>query len=469
MYQSASASVTQLAAAQKNHSNYRQLLYFVLPIILLQVLSVAASFFDTACLARFGNLVLAANALGYRVYMVGLIFSSGIVMAMGIQFARIADEPFALRGFLLQCVYLVLILSVLVAFGMLVVAPWLFSVTAQPQAAIIIVAPYLWQLAVAMLLMFLSGVVRQLLMVLGYQAWLYPLALLYLGSHILLSYGFIFGHFGLPALGLVGAGVSEALSLMLTLLASIILLWRLRHHFQIQSPWCERICWRPCRRSLYSLWSLSWPVASLLTLELLAVMLLVLLLGHFGLHAIASYQIVSELEILPLMVPYGMGMAVGILVSRYFKHKDQQQILQIVRGSLHLALGFMLLISLLFWFIPAKLVQVIFHYRSSGHPGVVHLAVHMLQLVGIYILFDVVRKILTGALRGLDDVHVPMYITIFCFWALGLGAAFLFSHTALAALGVWLGMAIAVMSATVGIYWRYRWVMRRQEVAATYA
>lgn len=443
------------------------------PIILLQLLSVGGGVFDAACLARFNLHALAASALGLRSYYVVLIFAAGISMGLGVRLAYVVSRARLLLQMLCQVMYLVLPLALCAYLFMAYFTPWLLLQSGQAQIMLAQLKFYLWPMGVAAALMLVTGVLRQLLLVLKAQNWLYPLALIYFISHVCFSYVLIFGHAGMPVLGLAGAAWSEMLSVGLNLILTLgfVLIVCSRGQFLVQSsksvsantvPAVPRKWWSPCWADILSLWRSSWPVASLVTLEMLAIMVIVLLLGRSGVHSLAAYQMVSQLDMLPFMIPYAVGMVMAVSVAQYVASDTASRIVPLVRNTLLQVTGLMLSCSLIFVALPQYILYLFFHVHTQLQPQIAVLAKHMLWCVAVYHVFNAGRKILLGALRGVQDLHVPMWVSLGCFWLVGVGGAYVAERMHGGPLAIWLALTAAMLLAAVGVCWRYVWWFSRK-------
>ena len=232
-------------------------------------------------------------------------------------------------------------------------------------------------------------------------------------SIIFLSYVFIFGIAGYWKWGIVGAALGSLVAAWICLLFYLIFCFRdlyakKFHFFSYFWP----IPWR----QMYDIFLLGWPIGLGMIIELSAIAVLVLMLGQFGDGALASYQVIIKLDILPLMIPIGIAQATTILMSRYIGSGDFELIPIIIRNAVLLALIPIVIFSSCYIIFSQQILAVFFNQSVyASFADIMPLATHMLVITAVYLLFDSVRMTLNGSLRALKDVKIPMLISFFLF------------------------------------------------------
>ena len=128
----------------------------------------------------------------------------------------------------------------------------------------------------------------------------------------LLSWSLIFGHFGLPALGLVGGGLGSSLT-WLILCAALIVIVSVRPHFRrfhLFGNW-----WRLDGERTAAMIRLGWPIGITLALEMGVFALAAYFMGWIGAPAVAGHAVALQLAALTFMVPLGLGQAATVRVG----------------------------------------------------------------------------------------------------------------------------------------------------------
>jgi MATE family multidrug resistance protein len=183
-----------------------------------------------------------------------------------------------------------------------------------------------------------------------------------------------------------------------------------------------------------------------------------LLIGRLGEDAVASHQIALNVAVVSFMVPLGVAMATTIRVGNAAGRGDGAA----VRRAGLVGISFTILTQLgsggAMLLVPGALVSL-----YTNDPAVDAGAVSLLRLAGIFQLSDGIQVASNGALRGLKDTRVPMFITGFAYWCVGMPVGcWLTFQQGLAARGMWIGLIAGLTTAAVLLTWRFLSLSRRQ-------
>src|SRR3989338_7897348 len=111
---------------------------------------------------------------------------------------------------------------------------------------------------------------------------------------------------------------------------------------------------------------------------------------------------------------------------------------------------FIILIALSFFLIPEFFLSIDINIANPANKTLVHDASMLLEIAGILLIFDNLRIIGFGALRGLKDTRFPMYAAFVGFWIVGLGCAYLFSFIlSFQGKGIWFGLTVGIASSAI--------------------
>jgi len=253
-----------------------------------------------------------------------------------------------------------------------------------------------------------------------------------------LDWIFVFGRLGVPAMGLVGAGLATLTSSFLELLALGAIVLKIR---SLNLPARQLFRFDFARAQIVRFMKLGAATSAQIGIEMVSYAVLALIAGRFGAATLAAYHVTFQVASLAFMVPLGLSFAVAIRVSQASCAGDRVAVRRICASSLAFALAWMsvsmIAILTLHNFIP----------RLFTHdPAVVALASTFLIVAGIFQLFDGVQCTSIGALRGLRDVYRPTLLVIAIYWLCEIPLAFALAlWTRLGGLGVWLAMMTALM------------------------
>jgi MATE family multidrug resistance protein len=260
------------------------------------------------------------------------------------------------------------------------------------------------------------------------------------------DYALIFGHFGAPALGLVGSGIASACSLLLSFLAMAVV-----------AGWMEwprvRLLLRgfnePDWGKLAEILRLGLPISLMQILESGFYLLLHLIVGLFGATVVAAHAIAWNVQTITTLMPTGIGAAATVRTGLAAGAGDRPMLRRTVTCAL-LATAASTAICGLLIAVLARPIAGLYLQQNAGDPAVIAAAIPFLWVAATYQVFDGVQATATFALRGLKDVHVPLWIMAGSFWLIGLPVCVALAFALhLAALGVWIGLAIALAMAAV--------------------
>jgi len=281
------------------------------------------------------------------------------------------------------------------------------------------------------------------------------LSLAGIGLNALLSWSFIFGKFGLPALGLVGGGLGSTLTwlIMCGALVFVVLSDRQFRRFHLFGHW-----WRFDRQRTMVMVRLGWPIGLTMALEMGVFALAAYFMGWIGAPAVAAHAVALQLAALTFMVPLGLGQAATVRVGLAFGKRDEEGIARAGWTAWVIGVGFMGAMAIVMWAIPRQLVTL-FLTDVPANALVIGLAVSFLRVAAAFQLVDGAQVIGAGMLRGLHDTRWPLMFALVGYWVVGLGiGVWLAFAQDWKGVGIWIGLASGL--AAVAVLMLARWVLR---------
>ena len=267
----------------------------------------------------------------------------------------------------------------------------------------------------------------------------------------LFAWGLIYGHFGLPALGVRGGGLATATTETLELAVMAVMLVRSERRARELAGAEETSRTLTFRGAAREVASLGVPTGLQFGAEMLAFTTMTAILGAIGKDAIASHQIALAVIRVSFLPGVAVAEAASVLVGQALGRRRLDEADLAVRNALKLAVGFMACCGV-FFALGGGLVAGFF----SEDPAVVTIARRLLVVAAVFQVLDAVSIVLRGALRGAKDVRVAAIIGIGVIWlCVPTGAYFLGKLCGLGAIGGWIGF---VGETTLGsiLYW-LRW------------
>lgn len=278
-----------------------------------------------------------------------------------------------------------------------------------------------------------------------------------------LSWALIFGHLGLPALGMVGGGIGSTLtwSLMTGALIAVVLTDRQFRRFHLFGRF-----WRFDRERTMAMVRLGWPIGVTMALEMGVFALAAYFMGWIGEPAVAAHAVALQIAALTFMVPLGLGQAVTVRVGLALGRGDKAGITRAGWTAWLVGTGFMAVMALLILAMPHRLITL-FLEDVPANAAVILLAVSFLKVAAAFQLVDGAQVIGAGMLRGLHDTKWPLVYALVGYWVVGLGiGTWLAFGQDWKGVGIWIGLAAGLAAVSILMMWRWT---RREALGLTYA
>lgn len=426
------------------------------PIVLTNVAQTALTTSDVILTGRLGPEALAAGALGTNLYFFFLIFGIGVVTATSPMIAntlgRNRHSVRDVRRTFRQGLWAIVMLSVPV-WAILWQAETLLLWFGQEATLAAEAARYVHALQWSYLPSLAYILLRSFLATLERPHWALVVCFLALPLNVAIASSLMFGMFGMPRLGLVGAGYATSIaSLFMALgLVAIVMLDRQFCRYHLFGRF-----WRADWPRFAAIWRLGFPIGLTLVFEVLVFNVSALLMGILGAKELAAHAIALQIASLCFMVPLGLGQAVTIRVGRAFGARDNDGVTRAGTVAITIALGFAVLTATMMITIPNVLIGAFLDLADPVNAPVIVLATQFLILAAIFQLGDGAQAVTSGMLRGLRDTSVPMFIAGigYCIIGLPFGVALAFL-TPLRGAGIWIGLATALTLVAIAMFWRW--------------
>lgn len=427
----------------------RPTLALALPIIVGQVSQMLMGVTDSVMIGHAGTVPLAASSFGGNVFAIFYVVGIGMMIPVSIFVARShgAQRPEDAAEYLRHGLAIALAFGVLetLVLGLLSTQLQHFG---QPPEVLAIVRPFFLLIGGSITPVLVYLVLRQFSEAMG-RPWM-PMFIMLggIGLNILLNWIFIYGHLGVPALGLTGSGISTLVSR--TLGALIILAWvRLDPVTRAGWPqaWLKPLSWERTREMLH----VGVPASGMLFFESSAFSFSTIMVGWLGAVPLASHQIAITCASLAFMFPLGLSMAAGMRVSRAVGAGERHRLRPIAFSAMAGGMVLTGCFALAFGFGGTRIGTWFVH-----DPAVVSLAAQLLIVAALFQLFDGWQVTGAAVLRGITDVKVPAVITFAAYWVIALPTGYLLGiRGPLGALGMWIGIASGLACAAVFLAVRF--------------
>jgi len=439
---------------------YRQeffaLLKLAFPLVLAHLAQHTISFVDTLMVGRLGNDAIAGIALGSTTFYFVVFAISGCLLGVSpiVAQAKGADDESKISS-VLRNAFLLSALLFVPCWLLLQNAESLFHWTQQPPDVARQSGDYLKAISWGLLPTFIFISFRSALESLADTRPVLIISCCNVILNIVANEVLMFGHFGFPALGLVGTGYASAIVMWCACLL-LLLYFRWKYgHLKIFTV--ENLLSSQSRSQMWELICIGVPIGITIGFEISMFSASTFGMGWFGKDALAAHQIALQTASLAFMIPLGISIAASTRVGQFMGAHDRQRAQ--VAGYTGIAVSGMIMLAtgLCFIFLPRSLIAIYLDLTDPENSVVVAKAVSFLYIAAAFGVFDGLQVGGSMALRGMKDTRAAMVITLFAYWGCGItsGAIFAFALGG-GGEGLWYGLTVGLGVASVILFLRFR-------------
>jgi len=444
----------------------RELIKLALPLIFTQLAQMAIGITDTTMLGRFSMSALDGAVLGNTMFFFCWLLGSGPTAAVSPMIAQIlgADpnnrsdvRVVARMGFWAMAMVSLPLMSFLWC-----AKPLLILLGQTPQLA---EAASRFVVPLSFGLPFSLGfqVLRNYSTALSKPNASLIVVMLGVVFNATLDYGLIFGHFGLPRLGLMGSGIASATSFVFTF-STMVVVVRLTdklHHYRIFKD-LFAANWQKLRE----IYVLGLPIGLTMLFEATLFFSSNFFMGHFGSVVLAAHAVALNIPSFTFMVPLGVAMAATVRVGLAAGANDPEAVRRAGWVAILGAGGFMSVCAVILAVFPLQIASIILPPTSTNLPALL-LSVTFLHVAAAFQIFDGIQVAAALSLRGLKDARAPMWIAAASYWLAGFPVCMLLGFGLnMKGLGIWIGLAFGLLVAAVLLVARF-WYLSRDNVPTT--
>lgn len=431
------------------------------PLILSNLTMALIGATDVMMIGWLGPRELAAATLGFNLAMSCAIFCMGLITAsaplMASEIGRMGHSVRDVRRTFRQAIWAAI--TVIIPFWLLLWNTESLLLAFGQEADLarnagLYISAYMWSI-----LPFLCFIIlRNFVSALEEPIWALVISVVGVLANFLFNYALIFGNFGVPAFGVIGAGIGSVMTnvLMFGGMVLVVLLHKRfrRYHLFGRFSYSD---WPRYRM----IWKLGLPIAVTMGLEGSVFGIAALLMGLINAESVAAHAIALQLASLTFMVPMGIAQAATVRVGIQYGRRDHAGIKRAGWVSFIMGTSFMAAMAVVLVLAPEVLISIFIDAEAPGSEEVAALAVSFLAIAAIFQIADGAQVVAAGMLRGLHDTTVPMVFALMGYWFIGIGVgAGLAFWRGWEGIGVWTGLATGL--AIVALLMLSRWMMREK-------
>jgi MATE family multidrug resistance protein len=432
------------------------------PLIAMQLAQMGSITADVIMVGSLGKEALAATSIGAVMFYFAWLGGYGPVMAISPIVSQILgahpNDRARARAAVRMGLWAVAFISLPLMTFLIWTRPVLLALGQKPEI-VAMAAPWTHIVALGLPFALGFGVLRNFASSVGRQNAVLAISVVTLLVNIALNYVLIFGHFGAPAMGVLGAATASAFAYTFSFVTMLgVILWapafrkyHLLHRFR-------RADWAKFRE----IFRLGAPMGMSMIFEAMLFNSATLIMGTFGAASVAANQIALNIGSLTFMVPLGIGLAATVRVGLAAGGRDGEGARLAGYTAMICGAGFVMLCAVIIALVPEALVSLYIPVHAPENEDVVRLAVSFLYVVAIFQLFDALQVTGQMSLRGLKDANAPMWIAGLSYWLVGFTLAWGLAFWAgMQGMGVWIGLASGLAAAAFGMVLRFEILSRR--------
>lgn len=428
------------------------------PIILGMIGHTLVGIVDNIMVGKLGPTELAAVSLGNSFVFIAMSFGIGFSTAITPLIAEADGEKDIAKGRsvfhhgLFLCSILGITLFTIIFFAKPVIA-----FMGQPKEVVDMTKPFLDIVAFSLIPLVIFQGYKQFADGKSETKYAMWANLLCNVVHIIINYFLIYGIWIFPKMGIVGAAIG-------TVISRIIMVVYM--HFALKSrmkfiPYFEGFNFSEIKKSmLKKIIALGTPSSMMMFFEVALFTGAIWLSGALGTTSQAANQIALSLASLTFMFAMGMSVAAMVRIGNQKGLKDYKKLQIVARSIFLLAIILEIVFALIFvafhQYLPTIFVNSEHVTNLNDTSEVVYIASQLLLVAAVFQISDGLQVVVLGALRGIQDVKIPMYITFVAYWIVGFPISiYLGLYTELKAVGIWIGLLAGLTVAAIFLYLRF--------------
>ena len=453
-----------IAALDQYTREFKYNLRLAFPVIVGLLGHTFVQLVDNIMVGQLGTAELAAVSLGNSFFFVAMSLGIGFSTAITPLVAETdgAKDIQAGRNVFIHGLLLCTFIGVFLSLAVLICKPLLYQM-GQPEEVVVLAFPYLKWVAISLIPLITFQGFKQFSEGLSHTRPAMYATLMGNLINVILNYVLIFGFWIFPKMGVEGAALGTLIS-RCSMLLFIALYVRYNKRFTefAQGIVLKKSDWNLFKKII----RLGLPSALQMFFEVIFFTAAIWLSGFLGKNPQAANQIALNLSSMTFMFAMGLGVTAMIRVGNQKGKGDFIALKRIAYSIFLLIFLFDVLFCLFFLLMNTYLPWI---YLDGTNPlqisdvnEVVRIASSLLIISAFFQISDGLQAVVLGALRGLQDVNIPAWITFFSYGIFGLPISYYLGlQTTMGASGIWIGLLSGLTASAILLYLRFNYMTKK--------
>ncbi|HLV51401.1 MAG TPA: MATE family efflux transporter [Flavobacterium sp.] len=458
------AEIFQEMNLRKYTQEFRYNFKLAYPIILAMLGHTVVGIIDNIMVGKIGATELAAASLANSFVFIALSVGVGFSTAITPLIAAADTENDLEKGrnIFVNGVFLCTLLGILLFLILFVLKP-VIDLMNQPDEVVVMAKPFLDIVALSLIPLVAYQGFKQFAD--GKSLTKYSMYATIIANlvNVLFNYLLIYGVWIFPELGMMGTAYGTLISRLVMLIYFVYVIYRL----EVFQPYVQKIRWKEINLSMSKYISKIGIPSSLQSLFEVALFTgAVWISGMIGTVSLAANQIALSMASMTFMFASGLSVAAMIRVGNQKGLKDYTKMETVAKSIILMTVllyaGFAFFFMVFHNQIPLLFLDNNDPAQTQVNAEVVALAGKLLLIAAIFQISDGIQVTALGALRGLQDVNIPMIITFISYWIIGFPLCiYLALYTDLKAEGIWYGLLAGLTTAAIFSYFRFHYMSKK--------
>lgn len=419
---------------------------------------------DNIMVGKLGSTELAAVSLGNSMIFIAMSIGIGFSTAITpiIAEAEAERDDSKIRSAFHHGLFLCIILGFSL-FGVVVLAKPFMELLHQPAEVIALAKPFIDWVAFSLVPLIIYQGYKQFADGLSMtKVSMYAIVMANI-LHVMINYCLIYGFWFFPKMGIIGA----ALGTVISRIAMVVFMHYILSRRERLKPYFQNFSFDEIKKQMIKkIVNLGLPSAMQMLFEVVLFTAGIWLCGNIGKTSQAANQIALSLASMTFMFAMGLSVVSMIRISTQKGLNDYKQLIIVARSIFLLAILIEIVFAVMFvalhQILPYLFLNMENHNQLLDNQEVIAIAAKLLLVAAVFQISDGIQVVVLGALRGLQDVKIPMYITFIAYWIVGFPISYYLGiHTELKAVGVWIGLLAGLTAAAIFLYIRFHYLTKK--------